>query len=118
MLASSSASGVVAYDWQASEERFKCVAKLPLNGVATAVAINCNNQVLASGTDRGQVVLGLPDPSKDPLFKFEPSPGKTRGCRQATMGCRWCVCGGVVVVQPARRSGRHAAAPVTMHHAA
>ena len=90
MLASSSASGVVAYDWQASEERFKCVAKLPLDGVATAVAINCNNQVLASGTDRGQVVLGLPDPSKDPLFKFEPAPGEMRECRWSGGRRRGC----------------------------
>ena len=76
MLASSSASGVVAYEWRGGDERFKCLAKLPVDGVATAVAINCNNQVLASGNDQGSVVLGLPDPSKDPLFKFEPSPGE------------------------------------------
>ena len=63
--------GVCAYRWQGGALR--PLAQLSPFGAgagATSCTINCNNQVVACGSGSGEVVLGLPEAGKAPLYAF------------------------------------------------
>jgi hypothetical protein len=63
--------GVCVYRWQGGA--LKPVAQLSPFGAgagATSVALNCNNQVVASASTTGDVVLGLPEEGRPPLYAF------------------------------------------------
>ena len=70
--------GVCVHSWDESNGIFSMLAQLNHHSDegATAAVLNCNNQVVASASASGKVLLTLPDPARAPLFEFEPMPGR------------------------------------------
>ena len=99
MLATSAlgSPGVCAYRWDEAAGAFTLVAQLDHHqgAGATAAVLNCNNQVVASGNEAGQVLLTLPhEAGRAPLFSFTAMAGREVAALSFDGTSRYIACAG------------------------